>query len=94
VSSPTNNLTAIVLDIGGHILYKPVVIKKDEIDKRSFLNLSFANKGLDGINLIKDQSVPIISYAYTMHVATTIFSNKHVLFEFGFVTWVTKHELY
>jgi hypothetical protein len=25
--------------------------KKDEIDKHSFLKLSFANKGLDGINL-------------------------------------------
>jgi hypothetical protein len=37
-------------------LVQVVVIKKDEIDKRSFLNLSFANKGLDGINLIKDQS--------------------------------------
>jgi len=30
---------------------KPVGIKKDEINKRSFLKLSFANKGLDGINL-------------------------------------------
>jgi len=44
-------LTAIVLDIAGHRLFKPVGIKKDEIDKRSFLNLSFANKGLHGINL-------------------------------------------
>jgi hypothetical protein len=48
-----------------------------EIDKRSFLKLSFANKGIDGINLgnilhhksvkskippyLKDQSVPIVS---------------------------------
>jgi hypothetical protein len=39
------------LDIAGHRLFKPVGIKKDEIDKRSFLKLSFANKGLDGINL-------------------------------------------
>jgi hypothetical protein len=39
------------LDIAGHRLFKPVGIKKDEIEKRSFLNLSFANKGLDGINL-------------------------------------------
>jgi hypothetical protein len=39
------------LDIAGHRLLKPVGIKKDEIDKRSFLKLSFANKGLDGINL-------------------------------------------
>jgi hypothetical protein len=38
-------LTAIVLDIAGHRLFKPVGIKKDEIDKRSFLKLSFANKG-------------------------------------------------
>lgn len=66
-----------------HILYKPVVIKKDEINKRSFLNLSFANKGLDGINLIKDQFVPMISYAYTMHIATTIFNCKNVLHDFN-----------
>jgi hypothetical protein len=39
------------LDIAGHRPFKPVGIKKDEIDKRSFLKLSFANKGLDGINL-------------------------------------------
>ena len=44
-------ITAIVLDIAGHRLYKPVGIKKDEIDKRSFLKLSFANKGLGGNNL-------------------------------------------
>ena len=30
---------------------KPVVIKKDDIDKRSFLKLSFANEDLDAINL-------------------------------------------
>jgi hypothetical protein len=59
---------------------KPVGIKKDEIDKRSFLKLSFTNKGLDCINLrnilhhksfetkipphFKDQYVPICSYVY------------------------------
>ena len=54
VSNPNSNeykFTAIVLDIAGHRPFKPVGIKKDEIDKRSFLKLSFANKGLDGINL-------------------------------------------
>jgi hypothetical protein len=54
VINPNSNeykLTAIVLDIAGRRLFKPVGIKKDEIDKRSFLNLSIANKGLDGINL-------------------------------------------
>jgi hypothetical protein len=32
-------------------IVKPVVIKKDDIDKRSFLKLSFANEDLDAINL-------------------------------------------
>jgi hypothetical protein len=80
VTNPNTNdykLTAIILDIGGHKLFKPVSIKKDEIDKRSFLKLPFANKGFDGINLgnlrhhksvkskippyFKDQPVPIIA---------------------------------
>ena len=54
VINPNSNeykLTAIVMDIAGHRLFTPVGIKKDEIDKRSFLRLSFVNKGLDGINL-------------------------------------------
>ena len=98
VTKPNSNeykLTAIVLDIAGHRLFKPVDIKKDEIDKRSFLKLSFANKGLDGINLgnilhhksvkskippyFKDQSVPIISYVYTRPIASKMFNYKHVL---------------
>ena len=88
VTNPNSNeykLTAIVLDIAGHRLFKPVGIKKDEIDKHSFLKLSFANKDLDGINLgntlhhksvkskippyFKDQYVPIISYVYTRPIA-------------------------
>jgi len=63
-----------------------VGIKKVEIDQRSFLKLSFANKGLDGINLdnilhhksvkykippyYKNQSAPIISYVYTRPIAS------------------------
>jgi len=85
VTNPNSNeykLIAIVLDIGGHRLFKPVCIKKDKIDKCSFLQMSFANK--DGINLgnilhhksvkstipphFKDQSVPIISHAYTKNI--------------------------
>ena len=84
-------LTSIILDIAAHRLFKPVDIKKDEIDKRSFLKLSFANKCLDGNILhhksvnskmppyFKDQSVPIISYDYTIPIATKIFNYKHVL---------------
>ena len=83
------------MDIAGHRLFKPVGIKKDEIDKRSFLKLSFANKGLDGINLgnilhhksvkskippyFKDQYVPIILYVYTRTIASTKINYKHVL---------------
>jgi hypothetical protein len=54
VTNPNLNeykLTAIVLDIGDHRFFKPVGIQKDEIDKRSFLKLSFVNKGIEGINL-------------------------------------------
>jgi hypothetical protein len=91
VINPNSNeykLTTIVLDIADHIHFKPVGIKKVEIDKRSFLKLSFANKGLDGItnpsNLkyppyFKDQPVPIISYAYTIPIASNKFNYKHVL---------------
>ena len=54
-TNPNSNeykLTAIVLDIVGHrFFFKPVGIKKDDIDKRSFLKLSFANEYLDAINL-------------------------------------------
>jgi len=42
------NLIAIVLDIARHILFKPVGIKKDDIDK---LKLSLVNTSLDAINL-------------------------------------------
>jgi hypothetical protein len=82
------NLTSIVLDIAGHILFNPVGIAKDEIHKHFVLKLSCANKGLDGINLgnilhhksvkskipsyFKDQSVPIISYALYL-----TYNNKH-----------------
>jgi hypothetical protein len=91
------------LDIAGHRLFKPVGIKNDEIDKCSFLKLSFANKGLDGINLgnilhhksvkskipqyFKDQSVPIISYAYTIPIASTNFNYKHVLHDLNLATF-------
>ena len=99
-------LTAIVLDIVGDRLFKPVGIKKDEIDKRSFLKLSFANKGLDGINLgnilhhkfvkfkippySKDQSVLIISYLYTRPIASKKINYKHVLRDLKFQVFINK----
>jgi hypothetical protein len=54
-TNPNSNeykLTAIVLDIADRRFFKPVGINKDEIDKCSFLKLSFANKGLDAINFV------------------------------------------
>ena len=79
-------LTAIVLDITGHRFSKPVGIKKIDIDKRSFLKLSFANNGINLGNILhhksvkskippyfKDQSEPIISYVYTRPIASNFF---------------------
>ena len=40
------NITAIVLDIALHRLFKPVGIKTDEIDKRSCLNCRLPTKVL------------------------------------------------
>ena len=84
-NSNTYKLTAIALDIAGHRLFKRVGIKKDDIDKHSFLKLSFANQGIDAINFrsilhhksvkskippyFKDQPVSIISYTYTTPIA-------------------------
>jgi hypothetical protein len=63
-----------------------------EIVKRSFLQLSFANDGINLGNILhhksveskippyfKDQSVPIISYVYIRPIASTCFNYKHVL---------------
>ena len=94
-NSPGYKLTSIILDIGRLRLFKPVGIHETESEKRSFLPLFFANKGLDAINLgnilhhksvkskvppyFKDQSVPIISYTYTSPIAPKIFNHKRVL---------------
>jgi hypothetical protein len=67
------DLQQYVLDIASQRLFKPVDIMKDKINKLSFLKLSFVNKGLDAI---KDQFAPIISYT---HITTKIFNDKKVL---------------
>ena len=61
-------LTAIILDIASHWLFKQMHIGKDEKEKRSFLILFFANKGLDDVNLgnilhhklVKSEYLPIL----------------------------------
>jgi len=40
-----------LIDLARHRFFKPIGIKKAEIDKLSFLKLSFANKGIDVINI-------------------------------------------
>jgi hypothetical protein len=54
VTNPNSNeykLTAIVLDIAGHRLFKPVGIKKDEIDKLTMV--SFTSRcGVENIHHI------------------------------------------
>jgi hypothetical protein len=53
LTNPNSNeykFTAIGFDIAGHRLFKPVGIKKDEIDKRSFLKLSFEKEDLDTLS--------------------------------------------
>ena len=82
VTNPNSNkykLTAVVLDIDGHRLFKPVGIKKDEIDKRFFLKQLFVYKGLDGINLgniLHHKSVKSkISYAYIYKYHTNTITN-------------------
>jgi len=53
VTHPNSNeykLTTIVLDIAGCRFFKAVGITKDGIEKRSFLKLSFASKGIHAFN--------------------------------------------
>jgi hypothetical protein len=65
-----HKLTAIVLDISHHRLFKPVGIMKDERDKRSFFKLPFANKCLHVVNLgnilhhksVKSKNLPCFKY--------------------------------
>jgi hypothetical protein len=80
--------------------------KKDEIDKRSFLKLSFTNKCLDGIYLgdilhhksvkfkippyLTDRSEPIISYAYTIPTASKMFNYKHLLHDLNIDDYKSK----
>jgi hypothetical protein len=83
-----------LIDIARHKLFKPIGIKKAEIDK-----LSFVNKRIDIINLgnifhhksvkyqipayFKDNYIPIISYTYITPMATKLFNYKMALQDFN-----------
>ena len=84
-----------VIDIANHRLFRHVFEHSEELQKRSFFNLKFTNKGIDAINIsnilhhkrvksnipsyFKDQTSPIVSYSYTNHVASKNFNHKKVL---------------
>ena len=88
-------LISIILDIAYHRLDKPKQDNTDNSDKRSFLKLKFANKGIDAIHLsnilhhknvqahipkyFKNATTPIISYSYTKPIASKIFNYKKAL---------------
>jgi len=74
VTNPNSNqykLTAIVLDITRHRLFKHVDIKKDDTNIHFFLKRSFVNRCIDILNLrnflmLKDQTITIITYVYIL----------------------------
>ena len=94
IYSKEYRLNNIILDIGHHRLYKPVKSISTE-EKRSFLKVKFANKGLDAINLsnilnnknvkskvppyFKEHPIPIVSYSYTRSIASKIFNYKTII---------------
>ena len=91
-----SRVASIITDIAYHRLYKPAKTNLlDNVDKRNFMHIHFANKGLDAINLpnvfhqksiqenippyFKQQSSPIISYTYTSTISSRIFNHRKTL---------------
>ena len=85
-------IVAMVMDMANHRLFRPVFEHSNELQKRSFFNLKFTNKGIDAINIsnnlhhkraksnipsyFKNHSSPIVSYSYTNPVASQHFNHK------------------
>ena len=44
-------MAAIILDIGQHLLFKPVTLRGNEKENGPFLHIFFSNESLDAINL-------------------------------------------
>ena len=88
-------LTFIIMDIYNFRSRKPTQTSTDPEEKHSFLNVLFANKGIDAINIsnilhnkvvknkippyFQDKTVPVISYTYTNPIAPKIFNYKRAL---------------
>jgi len=49
--SQKHRVIGIILDVAHHRLYKTVLTHLHTPEKRKFLNIHFANKGLDAINI-------------------------------------------
>ena len=101
VGSPGHRLQGIILDISSNRLFKAVrVDEPTETRNRPFLNVKFANKGIDALNvsnILNQKSVqnkippyfqckesPCISYSYTRSVASKIFNYKASLQQLDF----------
>ena len=85
-------LISIIADISLCRLFRPVQSKPLFVEGRHFLHMSFANKGIEAINVsnilhnkkvtstitpyFKNQSVPVLSYTYTNTIAYKIFNYK------------------
>ena len=97
-SSLEYKLNSIILDIANCRMFKPVNSDIPSESPRKFLNMKFANKGIDAINIgnilnhrdvvknippyFKCQTTPKISYTYTNSIASKIFNYKQSLRDF------------
>ena len=101
VGSPRHRLQGIILDISSNRLFKAVRVgEPTETRNHPFLNVKFANKGIDALNvsnILNQKSVqnrippyfqykesPCISYSYTRSVASKIFNYKASLQQLDF----------
>ena len=95
---PEYKLNSVILDIANCRMFKPVNSDIPNESPRKFLNMKFANKGIDAINIgnilnhrdvvknippyFKCQTTPKISYTYTNSIASKIFNYKQSLRDF------------
>jgi len=94
-NAPKYRVIGIILDVVHHRLYKPILTNSYTPEKSTYLNLHFANKELDAINIanifhhksmqsnvpayFKQQAAPIISYTYTSTISSKIFNHRKTL---------------
>ena len=91
-------LSSIICDVASFRLFKPTRTEPLEQTDRKFLQIQFANKGIDAINIsnilnrkevkskipiyFDNKTVPIISYSYSNTIASKIFNYKQALQDF------------